>query len=95
MDSSSEDVLSVGNINMLGGVSGVSSTLSVSTSTYSRNESGVDMAFDALMDLEENSDMSSFLKKYIDGSDNAQDLWTLGADGESLFANKAVHETLR
>ena len=92
MDSSSEDVLSVGNINMLGGVS---SSTSVSVSTHSRNESGVDMAFDALMDLEENSDMSSFLKKYIDGSDNAQDLWTLGADGESLFANKAVHETLR
>ena len=92
MDSSSEDVLSVGNINMLGGVS---SSMSVSTSTLSRNESGVDMAFDALMDLEENSDMSSFLKKYIDGSDNAQDLWTLGADGESLFANKTVHETLR
>ena len=90
MDSSSEDVLSVGNINMLGGVSS-----SMSVSTHSRNESGVDMAFDALMDLEENSDMSSFLKKYIDGSDNAQDLWTLGADGESLFANKAVHETLR
>jgi len=90
VDSSSEDVLSVGNINMLGGVSS-----SLSVSTHSRNESGVDMAFDALMDLEENSDMSSFLKKYIDGSDNAQDLWTLGADGESLFANKAVHETLR
>ena len=59
------------------------------------NNSGVDMAFDALMDLEENSDMSSFLKKYIEGSENAQELWTLGADGGSLFTNKAVHETLK
>jgi len=92
VDSSSKDVLSVGNINMSGGVS---LPVSFSTeSTLSHNESGVDMAFDALMDLEENSDMSSFLKKYIEGSENAQELWTLGADGGSLYTNKAVHETL-
>ena len=36
-------------------------------------ESGVDMAFDALMDLEKNSDLSTFMKTFIeDDTDDYQ-----------------------
>ena len=44
----------------------------------SNKESGVDMAFDALMDLEENSDLSQFMKTHlISSSGNMEELWTV------------------
>jgi len=42
-----------------------------------KNESGVDMAFDALMDLEENSDLSHFMKTYISSTGSMEELWRM------------------
>ena len=57
-------------------------------------ESGVDLAFDALMDLEENSDLSNFMKTFMDGSSNAQELWTT-LDGSTVQTNVATQQILR
>ena len=43
----------------------------------SSKESGVDMAFDALMDLEENSDLSHFMKTYISSTGSMEELWRM------------------
>ena len=55
-------------------------------------ESGVDMAFDALMDLEENSDLSSFMKNF-DYSEDPSDIWTQ-LDDNTLITNKATKQVL-
>ena len=57
-------------------------------------ESGVDLAFDALMDLEENSDLSNFMKVFIEGSGDALDLWS-SLDCGLFSTNKATMELLR
>ena len=57
-------------------------------------ESGVDLAFDALMDLEENSDLSNFMKVFIEGSGDALDLWS-SLDCGLFSTNKATMEVLR
>ena len=55
-------------------------------------ESGVDMAFDALMDLEENSDLSNFMKNF-DYSEDPSDIWTQ-LDDNTLVTNKATQQVL-
>ena len=57
-------------------------------------ESGVDMAFDALMDLEENSDLSNFMKNFDEGSGDFLDLWS-SLDSSLACTNKATAEVLR
>ena len=57
-------------------------------------ESGVDLAFDALMDLEENADLSNFMKAFIEGSGDALDLWS-SLDCGLVSTNKATMEVLR
>ena len=57
-------------------------------------ESGVDMAFDALMDLEENSDLSNFMKTFIEGSGDSLELWS-SLDGGAVITSKATEEVLR
>ena len=60
--------------------------------TREDKESGVDMAFDALMDLEENSDLSSFMKNF-DYSEDPSDIWTQ-LDDNTLITNKATQQVL-
>ena len=59
-----------------------------------KSESGVDMAFDALMDLEENSDLSNFMKTFIEGSGDSLELWS-SLDGGAVITSKATEEVLR
>ena len=56
-------------------------------------ESGVDMAFDALMDLEKNSDLSDFMKNYIESTDNMESLWTV--ENNKLKTNSETESVLR
>ena len=57
------------------------------------HESGVDMAFDALMDLEKNSDLSDFMKNYIESSDTMESLWTV--NNNKLRTNSETESVLR
>ena len=58
-------------------------------------ESGVDMAFDALLDLEENSDLSNFMKNFTNNnSDDPCDIWRI-LDDNSYETNKATQDVLR
>ena len=57
-------------------------------------ESGVDMAFDALMNLEENSDLSNFMKTFIEGSGDSLELWSSLDDG-TVITSKATEKVLR
>ena len=49
------------------------------------NKSGVDMAFDALMNLEENGDLAAFMKNYIK-RDLDCELFGPGQDGREDFS---------
>ena len=49
------------------------------------NNSGVDMAFDALMNLEENGDLAAFMKNYIK-RDLDCELFGPGQDGREDFS---------
>merc|ERR1712227_748206 len=60
----------------------------------SKDESGVDLAFDALMDLEENSDLSNFMKTFMDGSSSTQELWT-SLDDTTVQTHAATEQILR
>ena len=60
----------------------------------SKDESGVDLAFDALMDSEENSDLSNFMKTFLDGSSSAQELWTK-LDGSTVQTHAATQQILK
>ena len=60
----------------------------------SKDESGVDLAFDALMDLEENSDLSNFMKTFMEGSNSAQELWT-SLDDTTVQTHAATEQILR
>ena len=42
-------------------------------------ESGVDMAFDALMNLEENADLANFMKSHLSSGGDVQELWTINS----------------
>lgn len=57
-------------------------------------ESGVDMAFDALMDLEENSDLSNFMKTFVEDAGDSLELWSSLECG-AVSTNKATLEVLR
>ena len=57
------------------------------------HESGVDMAFDALMDLEKNSDLSDFMKNYIESSDTMESLWRV--NNNKLRTNRETASVLR
>ena len=57
-------------------------------------ESGVDMAFDALMDLEENSDLSNFMKTFVEDAGDSLELWSSLGCG-AVSTNKATLEVLR
>ena len=57
-------------------------------------ESGVDMAFDALMDLEENSDLSNFMKTFVEEAGDYLELWSSLGSG-AVNMNKATAEILR
>ena len=60
-----------------------------------RHESGVDLAFDALMDLEENSDLSTFMKTFLEeGAETAVELWT-SLDETTVATNAATQRVLR
>ena len=48
-----------------------------------KKDSGVDMAFDALMNLEENSDLATFMKSYMKRGANSDSLLE-AAENESL-----------
>ena len=56
-------------------------------------DSGVDMAFDALMDLEKNSDLSDFMKNYIESTDSMESLWTV--ENNKLRTNTETESVLR
>ena len=57
-------------------------------------ESGVDMAFDALMNLEENSDLANFMKSHLSGGTDLQDLWTINSYKE-VITNQYTGQILR
>ena len=60
-----------------------------------KHESGVDLAFDALMDLEENSDLSTFMKTFLEeGAETAVELWT-SLDEITVATNAATQRVLR
>ena len=60
-----------------------------------KHESGVDLAFDALMDLEENSDLSTFMKTFLEeGAETAVELWT-SLDETTVATNAATQRVLR
>ena len=60
-----------------------------------QHESGVDLAFDALMDLEENSDLSTFMKTFLEeGAETAVELWT-SLDETTVATNSATQRVLR
>ena len=65
----------------------------ISVAQSPHNESGVDMAFDALMDLEKNSDLSDFMKNYIESSDTMESLWRV--DNNKLRTNRVTEGVLR
>ena len=56
-----------------------------------KKESGVDMAFDALMDLEDNVDLANFMKTHMEGSD---ELWSLDSHKE-VVTNQWTGKILR
>ena len=66
----------------------------------SYKESGIDMAFDAFMDLEENSDLSQFMKTYlVAGSGNMEELWRMekntirtNAETESVLRSEELYQ---
>lgn len=60
----------------------------------STKESGVDMAFDALMDLEENADLANFMKSHMDDTDDVQELWTINSHKE-VITNQWTGQILR
>jgi len=63
-----------------------------------RVESGVDMGFDALMDLEENSDLVNFMKNYINDEnvgDDFRDVWDLSQHQENSVAHHETDKILR
>ena len=68
----------------------------VDSQNFSDNikESGVDMAFDALMDLEENADLATFMKSHMEDSDDVQQLWTLNSNKE-VVTNPMTGHILR
>ena len=47
-------------------------------------ESGVDMAFDALMNLEENADLTNFMKSHLSSGEDMQELWTINSYKEVI-----------
>ena len=47
-------------------------------------ESGVDMAFDALMNLEENADLANFMKIHLSSGEDMQELWTINSYKEVI-----------
>eukprot|EP00092_Neocalanus_flemingeri_P046856 GFUD01052882.1.p1 GENE.GFUD01052882.1~~GFUD01052882.1.p1 ORF type:complete len:583 (+),score=160.60 GFUD01052882.1:371-2119(+) len=57
-------------------------------------ESGVDMAFDAFMDLEENADLATFMKSHMEGSEDVQELWTVKSQKE-VVTNQWTSQILR
>eukprot|EP00092_Neocalanus_flemingeri_P060122 GFUD01072022.1.p1 GENE.GFUD01072022.1~~GFUD01072022.1.p1 ORF type:complete len:582 (+),score=158.62 GFUD01072022.1:30-1748(+) len=57
-------------------------------------ESGVDMAFDAFMDLEENADLATFMKSHMEGSEDVQELWTVNSQKE-VVTNQWTSQILR
>ena len=65
----------------------------VSLGQSAHHESGVDMAFDALLDLEKNSDLSDFMKNYMGSSDSMESLWTV--DNNKLRTNSVTESVLR
>ena len=60
----------------------------------STKESGVDMAFDALMDLQENADLVNFMKSHMDDTDDVQELWTINSHKE-VITNQWTGQILR
>ena len=60
----------------------------------STKESGVDMAFDALMDLQENADLANFMKSHMDDTDDVQELWTINSHKE-VVTNQWTGQILR
>ena len=58
----------------------------------STKESGVDMAFDALMDLEENADLVDFMKNHQESGEEFAEIWSLGSGN---VTNKNTGQTLR
>ena len=65
----------------------------ISLAQSPHQESGVDMAFDALMDLEKNSDLSDFMKNYIGSSDSMENLWIV--ENNKLRTNLVTESVLR
>ena len=57
-------------------------------------ESGVDMAFDAMMDLEENADLANFMKSHLDVAKDVQELWRINSDKE-IITNQWTSDILR
>eukprot|EP00092_Neocalanus_flemingeri_P065909 GFUD01080223.1.p1 GENE.GFUD01080223.1~~GFUD01080223.1.p1 ORF type:complete len:579 (-),score=160.71 GFUD01080223.1:70-1806(-) len=62
--------------------------------TDNMKESGVDMAFDAFMDLEENADLATFMKSHMEGSEDVQELWTVNSQKE-VVTNRWTSQILR
>ena len=57
-------------------------------------ESGVDMAFDAMMDLEENADLANFMKSRLDVAEEVEELWRINSDKE-IITNQWTGQILR
>ena len=57
-------------------------------------ESGVDMAFDAMMDLEENADLANFMKSNLDVAKDVEELWSINSDKE-IITNLWTGQILR
>ena len=57
-------------------------------------ESGVDMAFDAMMDLEENADLANFMKSHLDVAEDVEELWKINSDKE-IITNQWTGQILR
>ena len=75
-------------------VSLLSPLMNIQDAQSSNKESGVDMAFDALMDLEENSDLSQFMKTFlISSSGSMEELWTV--ENNTVRTNTETESVLR
>ena len=57
-------------------------------------ESGVDLAFDAMMDLEENADLANFMKSHLDVAEDVEELWKINSDKE-IITNQWTGQILR
>ena len=57
-------------------------------------ESGVDMAFDAMMDLEENADLANFMKSHLDVAEDVEELWRINSH-KDVGTNQWTGQILR